>query len=205
MTAFLGYDVLEIQPNRISAKAKVSRLANTLDNRSGRRTVDDRQNVPTRQMSFSWFNRSRAEVAVLTAFVAARKGRAVPFWVPTWQDDLVLAANAAIGATALYVEDCDYIAHQYSHLPRKFLGLVSYDGTIQPRYVSGAGVTTPGQEDLTIHSALTAALTVGQCLISFLMLSRLKNDEVKITWHSASVATCTMDFVELPSEYEAPS
>lgn len=203
MATYRGFDVLEIRPDRGEAmRAKSSGLVNLRDNRTEARSQDDRAGFPIRSVSFTFSAANRTDAEAFRSFIESRMGRAIPFWVPTWQADLVLDSSASIGATSLSVKYCGYSVNQYIRTHRRDLSLYKYDGTFQRRRVSGvlAGTTT---ESLSLDSALSAALAPGSCLVSFLTFCRLASDEAKWKWLSCDVLEAAVEMVEVPWEVPA--
>jgi hypothetical protein len=61
------------------------------------------ERAPLLEHPFTWTLDGRAEISDFLAWVALRRGRYWPCWVPTWRQELVLAAPAGSGDTELTI------------------------------------------------------------------------------------------------------
>ncbi len=91
---YLGYDVLALNYNRLGPfQEQLRRKFVLLDSRTGKRVADEQAPAPAPSRPFTWTALGRAEIAAMRAFLDARVGRAVPFWLPSFQWDLSLAED----------------------------------------------------------------------------------------------------------------
>lgn len=205
MTTYKGFDILDMtHPNRDgTGNVSYNRMANLLDNKTGKRSVDDAAGVSLPQHSFSWFAGSRTDIVKLKAFLAARIGRAIPFWVPTYNRDLVLVGDITGGTQSFQVRDTGYVKYLYSYLSRKYLVFIATDGTFVIRKVTSAINNGDGTETLVVDAIFGATIPAASTLVSFFVLCRLNDDDVQITWHHRSLAEAALSFVEIPKETPA--
>lgn len=143
----------------------------------------------------------RPEVVALFAFLDARRGRLAPFWCPTWQADLALAADAASGAGTLTVRPAAYVTALYPDEARRHLAIPLPDRTLAVRRVSAAVDTGDGTAALTLESALPTlaqGYTRAATQVGFCTLVRLADDAVDVTWYRPTLAEVAFTVVELP-------
>ncbi len=89
---YLGHDVLTLDYNRVGAiEERLKRKFVLLDSKTGKRVSDEQAPAPAGSRPFTWTALGRTEIATMRAFLDARVGRAVPFWLPSFQWDLALA------------------------------------------------------------------------------------------------------------------
>lgn len=204
MTTYRGFDVLEINPNRNgTGKVDYNRLAQLADNKTGKRTYDDRAGVSIPTHSFSWFASSKAEIAALKVWIAARKGQAVPFWIPTYSRDLILASDIQANDSAIVVQDTSYVRFMFPYISRQHIALIKTDGTFLTRQVTTAINNGDGTETLTLNSNIPYQMLAANTLVSYLVLCRLADDDAPIHWHNLSHAEANFSFVEIPKETPA--
>lgn len=201
---YLDYDVLTINPNRTGGiEETLRRRATLLDNRTGRKTSDEHSAAPAPARPVTWTALGRAEIAELRAFLDARKGRAVPFWLPSYQWDLTLAEDVLEDAATLTIRWMRYRQQMWGttgarrHVALWTLGI----GTMDCYRISDA--TDPGDsltETLAIAPVAVRAYPATQTVVSFLKLCRLEDDLVEISHPAAHVAEATIRIRDLPLE-----
>lgn len=202
MTDYLGFYVLEVEPNwRDGREDSYRREWFRLDPGTGKVRLEDNAGVPIPVYGFSWFMADRSAIAAFRTFVAARKGAAVPFWLPTWRQDLQLYSNAASIDTTLSIVNIGFTKHIWPNPARRFLAFILPDGTkIYRRITASADPGNGLYETITIDSAPGVALPASTTLLSFLTLCRMAEDEVTIVWQSSNAAEAELSIVELPEE-----
>lgn len=203
-----GYDVLEVQPNTGQERdSTYTRLMTIFDSRTGPRKAEDRADVAVVKSSgFNWQLHGRREIEEFRAFLQARKGACVPFWVPTWQHDLVLAADIGAGIAGLKILNMGYTKFMWADPARRYLAIFALDGSQRRAYrkIVSSAEGTP-HETLTLDGAVipSGQLLADQVLVSFLTLVRLAADDPELIWHSRDTAEVTLSFVEVPLEVPA--
>ncbi len=203
---YLGLDVLDqAAHNRRGVFQDDSQRAfDLLDTGTGTRSSDARGSAPTPVRPFLWTCVGRSAVAALRAFVHARRGRAVPFWVPTYQRDLTLATDLVSGASTATVLWVGYTQHLFPNTGRRHLAFIQPGGTMLLRKVTGA--TDPGTattEDLALDSAVSPTQPAATTILSFLRLCRLESDEVVLEWGSRGTCEATLHLHDLGMEAPA--
>lgn len=201
MTDYLGLNVLEVQPNRAKdPRRSFLRSLTKMDAGTGKTTVQDRAGISRSELEFDWFLDGRTEIATLQAFILARKGRAVPFWVPSWRHDLVLNQDAGAIDTSITVKDTGFLKYQFPQTSRRQIAMVLQNGTFIYRQITGATNPGNGTEVLTLNAALGTAVPAATTMVCFLHLVRLASDVVDVLWHHQNLAEASMRFTEVPRE-----
>lgn len=194
-----GYRVLQAMPNWKSAPSqKLSRILSKLDNGVGPVAVSDRAGIGFGSQTFQWWMSTHAAVQGLRDFFDSRTGRLVPFWVPSWREDLTLSSATTSGDTSIQVKACGYSSGMFQDKARRYLVLWKADGAMIFRKVTSAS-SVGSIESLGLDSAVGAILPA-DTPISFLTLCRMDNDELEISWKTTEFATANVEHVEIPRE-----
>jgi len=199
---YLGTQVLTTEPNgTFDTPEQVDRKFVILDSQTGAIDTDDLAPAPAGTRSLLWTAFSRAAIFELEAFLEDRRGRTLPFWIPTWQSDLSLASNLASGAA---VATIDWVGYLADHFPnsgaRRHLALYA-DGTIYPHKVSGAADPGTGvTETVTLSTVAERLFEKDKTLIMFLTLCRLEDDFIEFKWKNSRIAEAIIRFREIPLE-----
>ena len=94
--SYLGHDVLELNYNRVGAfEERLRRKFVLLSSKTGRRIADEQAPAPAASRPFTWTAIGRDEITTMRTFLDARRGRAIPFWLPSFQWDLGLADDVS--------------------------------------------------------------------------------------------------------------
>lgn len=201
MATYLGYDFLDqIQPGRTGEEKEIRRSVVLLDNKTGKRVSDDKGGTPVIERGFSWLAQGRSAVNTLKAFITARKGRAVPVWVPTYQRDLALTTDMGSADIAITIKDINYTNMMFPAASRRHIAFIAPSGAITPKKITSAMRNANNTETLTLDSAVGASFPISTTMVSFLTLCRLAEDDAEIVWHSTEVAEAAFRFVEVPRE-----
>jgi hypothetical protein len=198
-----GYDVLEIDPDRIGPIAdSMDRKLVILDTATGQQTTEAPTLAPAPVRPFTWTAIGRSEIAELLAFREARFGRLAPFWFPSWQSDLSLADSAAQGAPSLTLRLVRYgeLVFPVSSARRH----IAIYATGQPvSYHEITATSNPGDgltEMIQISPAAVSILPLASTRISFLRFCRLEQDEMEVQFLSLRTARAEIRLRELPNE-----
>lgn len=202
LTQFKGFDVLEVAPNWVDGLNRTyKRSIVVMDSLTGTITVDDKGGTPIVSHDMPWWVDTHTGATILRAFLVARLGMFKPFWVPTFDQDLVLSTDGISGNSVLTIQAINYTRFFFPDLSRRYLALLDRTGGAN-RYVTVTGSTDNGDgtESLTLSAALTADVPVDTTMISFLTFSRLQNDKNSIVWSSTEFAEATISIQEVPRE-----
>lgn len=205
MTIYAGFDVLDqMQPSREGPKPILfDREFNLLDNQTGVRGSDAAGLAPTTNHPFIWIARDRTEIQTLKTFILARKGRAVPVWVPTYQKDFQLTQDLLIGGATIAIKRIGYASQMFpNHGGRRHVAIfpTPYAAPIYRKITAGVEDVSGLTETLTVDSNFPATYSKDTVLICFLLLCRLTNDENTYDWVNNSVVRAELSFTEIPLE-----
>ena len=192
---YSGLEVLNLTQHRPGPiEETIARTRVTLRPVGGVAAVIPRTVTAAGATTYHFEGLNRTQVAELRAFVDLHCGALKPFWVPSYEADLTLAADAASGATSLSVVDNGYAANLWPGTgARRHLALYRPDLALVLTKVSAASGGT-----LTVTPGLSAARPATST-VSFLRLVRMV-DVLEIEWRSCHVAAAELAVVELPAE-----
>lgn len=202
MTLYLGDELLDqTEHNRIGPRpVGYNRSFELVDNQTGARDVIDRAGLPIVARDFNWFANGRPAINQLKAFMLARRGRAIRFWVPSFRRDMILTTGILNGASNFIIQ---FIGYTRNLFPlggvRRHVRIESPGLTTLYRRISAASDPANGTENITVDTAFPTAYPAGS-LISFLLLCRLTDDQVEWTWHERNHVECPFSITELPRE-----
>lgn len=202
---YRDHDVLVLDYNRDAAiEDRLARDFVILDGKTGLRTPAEHSATPAAGRSFKWTAIGRDEITEMRDFLEARKGRAVPFWFPTFQWDLTLEEDVVATQASVTVTWIRYTQQMFGttgarrHVAFWTLG----DGGTMDCYRIHAA-TDPGTElteTITIDPTAASDYPAASTVVSFLRLCRLDQDRVKISYPSVNVAEAEILVQELPLE-----
>ncbi len=182
-------EVLDAMPNRRgSEEDQADRLIDVLDPGTGPIWIDSPSEAPTLlRQGFLQTMLLETDVLPFIAFLDRRRGRGTPFFVPSWQQDLSLAAAVSQGASQFTVQLCGYTERLFATgTGRRMLAVRPPTGTWSYHDVTQA-VVQGSVEQLTIDPVAPVAWPVGS-LISFLRFCRLERDGVEFEfWRPAAM------------------
>lgn len=141
-----------------------------------------------------------AEVAAFRVFLDARKGQAVPFWMPGYTHDLVLAVDAASFLAYIDVYNVGYTTRMFPpgggrrHL---MIRNVVNNQVVYRRIISSVdnGATERITFDQNVGINGSSLL-----IVTFLRYCRLADDSARIVWVSRGYAYCDLRVTEIPNE-----
>lgn len=153
---------------------------------------------PQQTMDVAWQCMTREALAEVEAFLARRRGRVVPFWMPSYRQELeYLAADgpAAIivragGYAALFASQNDFdTLHPWVR--------IAPDGTHSPMYLNVATDLGDGTERLQFGYGGPPGPQHVSCQLHF---ARLASDSITITHQTAHAARVTAQILTLPRD-----
>lgn len=177
---FEGVPVLMSKPNR-SQEITLDhiRLAVEQDNSTAIPYRSDPVNRAFQVQGHNWMIRGREAHAQFRSFLYWLRGRQKALWVPSFNEDLVVARPSAMASTNLDVQKIG-MAYAGGVVPGRDVIIVN--GT--PARITDMGVALdPAEERLRIGAGLTAAIPAG-ATGSFLSMCRLNQDAVELTHHT---------------------
>jgi len=202
LAEYLGFDVLEVMPNWSRDLSRTyKRSLVTLDPKIGPIQVDDKGGSAVVEQSFPWFLQNHPSVTTLRAFILKRFGQLVPFWTPTWDQDLVLSADLGATDPAMSIQSVYYTRFFFPIKSRRYIAFIPQNGGAPVyRKITGSVDNGNGTETLTLDSPTGVPFAKSSTMISFLTLSRLASDDAEIDWMTNDVAEAELTFQEVPRE-----
>lgn len=199
MTTYLGLSVLEQRSNAVDdPSTHFTRDTDIFDPGNSKQSVVTKALGPNLTTDYLWTCKTKAEIAALKQWFFERRGALVPFWVPTWRQDLIVASDATATDTQITVKQCGYTRYAYPLNARRHLAIHFLDGSIIYRKATSS-------EDLgdieIIHftGALGKTLSAGTW-VSYLAYCRLASDDLVINYHTDSIAEAKLGIFEVPAE-----
>lgn len=191
---YRGYDTLLRHPNRVEdVSVDYQRLVDVFDHETGTPAVIDIPNRPFIVRRYQFLMPDRADLTALRGWLAARAGRQVPFWVPTWERGLELAQPFALDATAVLVQARGFVTYYQAMPGRQDVAFLHNDGTWFLRRITGFEFVDGVVERMRIDTALGVACTPSDFrIVCFLELARLESDAVEIFFETDLVARVTL-------------
>lgn len=190
---YLGLSVLRLL-NEASEDLTVeySRNMVVFDNQIGRRDWRDISGFARRTRPHRFVCDGITEVTDLFNWLAARRGRANHFWLPTQQHDFQVLANITSSAVQITVANAKHTI-AYGQPGRNHLFIKLRNGTVFYRRITAIVEINSTTERLTISSALGAAVNFADIEIAcYLQLMRLSSDAVEIRYDTDSSVTCVV-------------
>lgn len=195
-----GLEVIMHSPNwRNNIQHDFMRDFRTLDNGFGPVGYYRKRNFTPVTKQFEWFLKTRQDIHKFKGFLSRAQGQLKPFWVPSWNEDAVIAdtyapnnAQLLIGGTA----NIDIVGMNTSYNRLRVIDPFgqSYFRTILAMSVVGDNTA------IQLDSALPSKPTPDTgWRVQFLQASRLAVDRVVIPWvtNSAAIPSTAMRTIKL--------
>lgn len=152
---------------------------------------------PTIIRQHLYIYKTRAEIMAFRRFLKRRAGRVVPVWLPSWNDDFIIAANVDSSSSAIVVRDNGYRSFVNGHEARRDIAIFRY-GVALPIMLRITDVADnfDGTVNLIFDSTVGTTFTkeaVKQ--ICHMNLFRLGSDSVTLQWHTDTAMSATLNFI----------
>jgi hypothetical protein len=162
------------------------RIIQTVDNNTGLRRLLDLPGRSFVTQIHNWTVKGRQKHHELRAFLYYLRGRQRSIWIPTFNEDAVVAATGAATDTTLDIQNIGY-AYTGGVVSGR-TKLVTPSGQVLT--ITGVGATfDPAVERLTLAGPIGEIISVGTAL-SFVDVARMDQDTVEITHHADTNGTC---------------
>jgi len=192
---FKTYQIVTSRSAASNSSQQFTHETEELDTESGNVWRGTLFSYSTQTATVDWFAYSRSELWNLRVWLHSRKGRWKAFWYPSWNSDLIVTKEIGSSHTTITVQDVDYDSHYPS--PADFL-IVSTIGNMYPVRVTDCAPGDPGEEVLTIETALGVVLPLGSVdMMCRMVLSRFDSDRVEIKHSAGSSASVSVPIVEV--------
>lgn len=193
---YRNYSVLLQQPNWVQpVTEKTTREMDVLETDTKARFVRVKNTGPYIVRNFAWFLNSKEKVRRFRGWMYARRGRAVPFWAPSWKADFKLKKRVAASEQQLTVENVGFQALYQQKQGKSDIAIFLRNGTILYRRItSSATGITPETEVLILDSAINFNIEmIDVLMICFLSLYRLDGDSAELDWRSDKLVLCSQN------------
>lgn len=186
MMTFGGYELLDIRPPRnFDASESVENFATTVDSKAGPFAVQWMSQAHPWSRFIEWYCFTRVDIQAARDFLYRRQGAYKPFYVPTWNADFLLTANANAGDVALAVTSSGRSATE------------SALAIITPSAIYPIGISSYTGNTLNLSSGVPVALTASTTLISYITLVRLVDDACTMTFEGQDLARLELHYTEI--------
>jgi hypothetical protein len=202
-TQFKGFDVLEIPPNWAKSPLKRSykRSMVTIDPKIGPIEVIDKGGTALVGQEFPWWLDTHPVVTAFRAFILRRFGQLNSFWIPTWDQDVVLHRDVGSADISITIESVFYSRFFFPTESRRFIAFIPIDGSGNVYLkVTASADNGDGTETLTLEAPTGKNFAAASTMVSFLTLVRLEADRVSIKWDSSDHAEALLALQEVPRE-----
>ncbi|MDL5036698.1 hypothetical protein QRD40_10100 [Comamonas sp. Y6] len=191
---YRGYDTLLLHPNRVEdVSIDYQRLADVFDVETGTPAVIDSPNRPFIVRRHQYLLPDRTRLTAMRGWLAARAGRQVPFWVPTWERGLEVAQPFALDATEILVQGRGFATYYQAMPGRQDVAFLHNNGTWYLRQITAFEFVDGVVERMRIDAALGVACTPSDFrIVCFLELARLESDAVEFFFETDRVVRVTL-------------
>lgn len=143
--------------------------------------------------SYTRILKTRADIWATRQWLMRRRGKAVPFYQPTYQEDLVLTdLDGDIGDLII----CTGNYHPTMGSDRINLAFFMTDGSVLLREITGAEASTNGTMTLSLDSSIDMA-RADILHISYMGCKRMTSDSIEITWKRTDLAELDYSITEI--------
>jgi hypothetical protein len=129
--------------------------------------------------AFRYLTRSRAEWTALRNHVRNARGQGAAFYLPSWQPDFVLAADATAGDSQILIEEggLSDLSDDFPDTEGRIVFFLKPDLSIQFNRVTAAA-DNASDEDVFLEDPLDFDLDAAVDMMGFVYLVRLAEDSV---------------------------
>lgn len=175
---------------------KIARTVDMFDNGSGPVLVDTTNSYVRSTKSFVFDTLDRTERWKARKWIHSRRGKQKSFWIPSWNSDLILLADAGSTSTSLTVRPIGYPLY---YGVKDIMILRNSNSTPLFARVLSASVDVNSNEVLNLEAAVGVALTVSDIKqICFMSLVRFDSDSIRLRHSYSGRATTSIPVVEVP-------
>ena len=176
-----GYDVLDDANVVIGdVSERLNRPSVYVDNGQGPVVIETKQDYSNFARYIGKYTKTMSDVWNLRTWLHSRYGKQKAFWLPSWNEDIVVVKD--IASTDTYINIKNIKLDIYGNLP-KHTRLVLNDGTVFYRNILVATELSEDEEEIEIDSSLGQSVSISDIWIwSFMDLVRLNSDKVNIEY-----------------------
>lgn len=142
--------------------------------------------LPYVVIGHAWFLSSKEKIDQFRRWLYSRRGRVMPFWMPSWKNDISLAARIEAGSFSMEIRSIGFRSFYQHREGRQDIIIFRRGGSpLLRRIANAAEGNSPDTEILVLDQEIPATIEVGSvAMISFLSPYRLDADEVELDWRS---------------------
>lgn len=190
---YRGFPVLGTRPSYAKdPETSMDRMAYRVDDDVGLVADHDDVGAPLYRQVHDWNLAGRWQLESFRRLLYALSGKRNSLWVPTWLDDLTLAAPMAAGSTTLRAAWTGYAANIAQASNRRDLRIELASGAVLFRRIMASADNGDGTESMTIDAPLGTAVTPAQVSqVSFMGLCRSDSDQFELGWWRWDYADCS--------------
>lgn len=170
-----------------------------LDNEVGLIEFDVQSEEPVYSREASFLLIGRERINAFLVFLQGLAGRLAPFWLAANDRGFELSAAAAADDAFILIQSIDYEFALKGSQARQHVELITTEGTVIRRMITGVETQPTGEEKLSLDSAPGVALSaksLNRC--AWLELVRLDSDELTLHWIAGDCLQVTVPIVVLP-------
>jgi hypothetical protein len=196
---YQGYDVLTDATDWAEdVSESLTRDEDPIDLDLGPVEIVPLTNAPEFTRPFHWTIKGRTAITKFLGWLDDRAGRARPFWLPNYSQDLVQVEDMAGVTTLLRVQDVQYSLYLKQHPNRRDVAFIPWSGAPVFRRIINSAVDGVGTEALTLDAAFgQIRKTSDWKRISFLTFVCLEQDSVELTWLTDDLLQATVAVTEV--------
>ena len=192
---YSGVDVLTLPPNTADGDTDETydRDFDTVDFAKGSWFISDHSDGPMVSRPYTWTLKTRQEIMNFLAFLEVRKGKAIPFWMPSWGKDIEITQDVGASDLNILIKNIGYTRYIKQHANRSVLIFYPADGSTPIiRTITGSAESAGNQETLSLNTSFgTLKHPTDFRAISFLTYGRMDQDSFELTWYTDSIADVT--------------
>jgi hypothetical protein len=150
---------------------------------------------------YRWMLKTRQEIMDFIKFLDNHKGKLVPFWVPTWSQDIELVQDIGASDLGIVINSILYTQQIKTHPNRADIVMFPADGTAPTlRGITTSSESVNNTEILTMDASLGVIRQISYFKgISFLTKCRFADDGFELIWHSDSIMEVSAKICEVLS------
>lgn len=200
LTVYQGYEVLLEEPDwSLDLGEAAERDMDLVDFETGLVIYDTHSSAPVFSRPFHWVIKGRDAISRFFGFLDARKGRQVPFWLPTNARDMEQTQDAAAGDVTIQIRDIYYSTYIAQHPNRRDLAFYPTSGVPVLRRIAASAAGANGYEWITLDQPFGQIRKGADwACISYLAFVRLDQDSVRLSWETDDLLRASFRVKEIP-------
>lgn len=159
---------------------------------------DSRYKFAKERFSIKVTLKNREAISNFLGFLYERKGRLRPCWVPTYGNDVQIAAASSSGQSTITTKYTGYSVFINADAAKRDLMFIHKNGGISFNRIVGAEDNGDGTENLSLENALTENIDENTySKICFIRFARLDADVTELLWVTNEWGYSNLLFLEL--------